>query len=1529
MRSHADRGTAVRAAFGALVAVLLGVALALGSVVPTARAAGTVDLTVTAATKTGSALSGMTVTAIPVANYAPDAGKDTVEALPVPGKAGTYLLTGLEEDVPYALYFRSSVAGSFDQFLGGSPWIDEAEYFTATEPGAASLDLTLATNSVITGKVTNSAKAALKSVTVTAYRFNGSTWDWFDETVTASTGVYTLRNIDPGSYKLEISSGPGVNYQTVYSGNRTSFASAVPLYVGLGATVSHNVVAPTGGVVSGRVTFKFPPGPGINSTIAFPADGVKAYAYRLNDGTGFTGINWSAPYYESRVTTISSSKIATWTIAGLPAGRYVVKLYDHQYGDLAERWVSPSSLGTAVVSSASIFTVSAGRTTTATSTTLLYANQVPTPSVTITVRDEAAQPVVGADVVVFSNDNEDYYGSGMVTDAFGQVSILRLPIGSYDVVATHPDRQTTTVVRTIVSNAVASWSVTMPARGAFSFTEAATATGPDLKVGSTFTVNAETTLDDGVGVDAAVRYQYHWYRDGQPIFGGTGQTYTAQSADVGRELTVIVRVKQELDQFFATDYSILGLATVGTIVAGDAPVNSSAPWISSPTAPAPGVTVTANAGVWNLTGLKFSYQWYRNGTPIGGAINRTYVLTPTDGGASELTVVVTASKPGHAAAAPIETDAVSVGLLAAPTQSKGSVVSSTKKSVAVGSTRYSASLGSWKVPGLSYSIQWFADGVAISGTTGATSVVLADASYVGQAIEMRFTASKLGYLPAERIVLVRKGAVGAGTTVAVTSVSAGGDPVDSSTLVQLGTVLRATPSLTLPPSGASLTYGYTWFRSSTGAAGTFTAITGATRQDYTVTSADLGKVLQVRVSPVSNKYTIAASTLTAAGRAVARTELTSGVLPGVTVTGSTSVGTTHSTSISGAWPVSGVTLSYRWLACTALDCSDTSSSAWVPVAPAATKSTYVPTAAMAGRSLLVQVTASKSGFVSAVVRSAPVELQALTEITSITPPSLTGLVAGHAVVGKPITATIGRYDVASPVRTLQWQSCDWDVEDCLDESDWVSIAGATKTTYTPTSTGTMPLKVRVVETMSKGALTPAVTASAAVEVWTGTLVRTVTPKVTVSGTTYTVTSAGAWSPAATSMHYEWFVDGALVRTGSSVTFSSSASQSVIVVATAIRPHYTSSPVTIVVRKGTGTSLTSTAITGNAYGQTLVAPTPFVYAASLTPGPTYTYQWYSNGIAIRGATKATLAPSTGYIGRTITVRITATSPYFNTRVVTSPGVVLQKAAAPSGSVTLQGTAGIAPGSRLSLALSGWPSGFTASYAWQTSPNGTTWTTVSRASTYTLSTAQPGLQVRAVYTLTRTGYTTATVVTAPEVVQWLGPLATTTPAQIVGSGKLGETLTVSPGAWNASGLVFSYQWMRDGIDMPGVTGTTYVPTASTFGTDIQVRVTATRAGYQPATSLSNVVTVGEATAPLATTKPAITRSGLDLRTTPGVWNVDGLAFTYQWAADGVPIEDATAREYRLTGTEVGPITVTVTATRTGYATGTSTSTALIIG
>ena len=302
----------------------------------------------------------------------------------------------------------------------------------------------------------------------------------------------------------------------------------------------------------------------------------------------------------------------------------------------------------------------------------------------------------------------------------------------------------------------------------------------------------------------------------------------------------------------------------------------------------------------------------------------------------------------------------------------------------------------------------------------------------------------------------------------------------------------------------------------------------------------------------------------------------------------------------------------------------------------------------------------------------------------------------------------------------------------------------------------------------------------------------------------------------------------------------------------------------------------------------------------------------------------------YVGKTISVRVTSTSPFYTPKVYTTPGVVVQKAAAPTGSpVVVSSTSEVTPGARLSVSLGAWSTpGATFSYLWQSSPDGVAWTNLSTASTYTLLTTQPGLQIRVLVTARKAGFVDAVVPVGAGTVDWLGPIVNASEPTLGGpllsgaASPVGSALTAAPGLWNVSGLTYAYQWIRDGIVVPGATGATFTPTAEFSGDQLQVRVTATAAGYLPVSALSNIVIVGQGAAPLATTAPRITRSGNVLAATPGIWNVDGLVFSFQWMLDGNPIVGATAPTYAITG--AGTYGIVVTTSRDGYATGSTTTT-----
>ncbi|GAB4004938.1 ExeM/NucH family extracellular endonuclease [Nocardioides ultimimeridianus] len=88
-----------------------------------------------------------------------------------------------------------------------------------------------------------------------------------------------------------------------------------------------------------------------------------------------------------------------------------------------------------------------------------------------------------------------------------------------------------------------------------------------------------------------------------------------------------------------------------------------------------------------------------------------------------------------------------------------------------------------------------------------------------------------------------------------------------------------------------------------------------------------------------------------------------------------------------------------------------------------------------------------------------------------------------------------------------------------------------------------------------------------------------------------------------------------------------------------------------------------------------------------------------------------------------------------------------------------------------------------------------------------------------------------------------------------------------------------------------------------------------------SLRGLPALTTATPTIDNTSP---RAGDVLTATPGTWGPGTVAFSYQWLADGTPIDGATAATYAVGTSEVGKkITVAVTGTEDGYESSTVTS------
>ena len=207
-----------------------------------------------------------------------------------------------------------------------------------------------------------------------------------------------------------------------------------------------------------------------------------------------------------------------------------------------------------------------------------------------------------------------------------------------------------------------------------------------------------------------------------------------------------------------------------------------------------------------------------------------------------------------------------------------------------------------------------------------------------------------------------------------------------------------------------------------------------------------------------------------------------------------------------------------------------------------------------------------------------------------------------------------------------------------------------------------------------------------------------------------------------------------------------------------------------------------------------------------------------------------------------------------------------------------------------------------------------------STYELSDADQGKTVKVRVTFTDDGgheESLTSVATATVAARSNSP-ATGAPS-ISGTVRVGERLTTNTsdiadpdGLSNAS---FSYQWIRnDGsadTDIQDATGSTYTLTSDDEGKAVKVRVSFTDDGGNDET-LASDATGSVAAAPnrAATGTPTITGTVQVDETltadTSGIADEDGLdnaTFSYQWVAGGTDIDGATGSSYTLAGNDAG--------------------------
>lgn len=326
---------------------------------------------------------------------------------------------------------------------------------------------------------------------------------------------------------------------------------------------------------------------------------------------------------------------------------------------------------------------------------------------------------------------------------------------------------------------------------------------PTISLSDTGNLNQARTLTANPGTwDPDVQLSYQWIRDSEIIPSATQPSYQLSDLDAGKRINVRVTGNK------------LGFVSVSKF---SEPYFELQRFLNPPTpmiigTNTMGSTVTAVPGEWE-SGTSLAYQWLRNGEPIEGASNPTYLISFLDADSS-ISVKVTGFKEGFFNANMISDSMPTPGLdtlFLTPTPSISGDKDFNKALIAVP--------GTWD-SGVQLSYQWLRNGIPIGGAV--RNSYTHSLSDEGRYISLQVTGSKPGFASVSRsslpiLALNPKPNVAGRTT--------------------LNSTLFAVPGTWEP----GVTLSYQWYKS-------YLPVRGAVNSSYKIGRMDVGQVIYVRVT---------------------------------------------------------------------------------------------------------------------------------------------------------------------------------------------------------------------------------------------------------------------------------------------------------------------------------------------------------------------------------------------------------------------------------------------------------------------------------------------------------------------------------------------------------------------------------------------------------------------------------------------------------------------------------------------------------
>ena len=274
---------------------------------------------------------------------------------------------------------------------------------------------------------------------------------------------------------------------------------------------------------------------------------------------------------------------------------------------------------------------------------------------------------------------------------------------------------------------------------------------------------------------------------------------------------------------------------------------------------------------------------------------------------------------------------------------------------------------------------------------------------------------------------------------------------------------------------------------------------------------------------------------------------------------------------------------------------------------------------------------------------------------------------------------------------------------------------------------------------------------------------------------------------------------------------------------------------------------------------------------------------------------------------------------------TPGgsIRVHTAAIKSARPTISGS--LAVGKTVTAKHSWSPSGLAYAYQWYAAgvaiPGAT-------ERTYQLTAAERGKKLSVRVTATNRRGTTVRQTSKTSKAVGYGTLATKAPKLGGGTPRVGQPVTVDPGAW-VPAATFSYAWYRvnskgKATAIKGATTDTYTPTAADRGNRLRVKVTGRAAGYKAASrTSSNSAKV--ATGVLVTSQPTLPSGapvvGVEYAPVHTPWGPGTVTMRYAWyrvdGATATAITGATGPSYTPVTADAGKVLrLDVRGSRTGF-------------